>query len=122
MATTYLSGADLRWRLVDEYGDPGKDSTKKRLVILIDELQAVMDDNELQMQLTSFLFWPLSIPFISAGTFDSTKVEGVRLFPNAIKPAALNLRPTTALPLSLGPSQAATLPKFHKLSPVNKQE
>jgi hypothetical protein len=108
----YLSGADLRWRLADEYGDPGKDSTKKRLVILIDELQVVMSDDEWFADAVDFLLVlaSLSIPFIGAGTFDSTKLEGARLLPNAIKPAALNLRFTTAMP------------EFHKLSPVNKQD
>jgi hypothetical protein len=121
----YLSGADLRWRLAAEYSDPGKDSTKPRLVILIDELQAVMSDDEWFADAADFLLVlaSLSIPFIGAGTFDSTKLEGARLFPKAIKSSALNLCSTTALPLSVGPSsQAATLPEFHKLSPVNKQD
>ncbi|KAN0087370.1 hypothetical protein V8E54_001058 [Elaphomyces granulatus] len=55
-----------------------------------------MSDNEWFADAADFLLVlvSLSIPFIGAGTFDSTKLEGARLFPNAIKPAALNLHPT----------------------------
>jgi hypothetical protein len=56
-----------------------------------------MSDNEWFADAADFLLVlvSLSIPFIGAGTFDSTKLEGARLFPNAIKrPAAFNLHPT----------------------------
>jgi hypothetical protein len=125
----YLSGRSLLWRLSQKYGDPDKDFSKKQFVILIDELQAVIGNNEWLSDAADFLLVlaSLAIPFIAVGTFDSTKLQGVSLFPKAIKPAALTLRSTANGPPLL-PSEdmdiveVATLQEPSQLSPVNKQD